>query len=481
MRRLLVTAALAAAYVAPAHAGGPLMVVGAAEDAVKQDTVPAAKAKLDLLRVAGFQAVRITSIWAPGQRAPAALEAQRLAAVASAAQTDGMQVYVQVMNYGNRTTPLTAQQQSDFAAYAASIARQNPSIQNVVVGNEPNNNRFWLPQFALDGSDAAASAYDSLLAATYDALKAVSPQIDVIGGALSPHGGDKAGGGKPTHSPTSFTSDLVSDYKASGRSAPIMDAYDVHAYEDNSSLPPTFQHPKTTTIAVADYGKLTGLLAGFDGTAQPGSTLPIVYGEYGVETQIPAAKASLYTGQEPQTTKPVTESTQAAYYREAIGLAFCQPTVKAFFVLHAFDEASLPAWQSGVYYQDETPKTSLPGVRDAIRDSRGGVIAKCPGLELTPKAIIGFPTGKALRSQPFKVLIKCDIDCDALVRLSRQPRNSTTLQARAHLQAGELVRVALPTRKIAAAVYRFSVRLTAPVNTGPPKVAVGRPVSIPAG
>ena len=109
------------------------------------------------------------------------------------------------------------------------------------------------------------------------------------------------------------------------------------------------------------------------------------------------------------------------------------------------------------------------------------MIAKCPELHLTPKAVVGFPTGKALKSVPLTVVVKCDIDCDALVRLSRQPRNSTTLETRVHLQAGVLTRVQLPPRRIAHAVYRFSIRLTAPVNVGPPKVVVGRPVAIPPG
>jgi hypothetical protein len=394
---------------------------------------------------------------------------------------DGIAVYVEVMNFGSKTTPLTSQQQEDFAAYAAAIVRKDPSFQNVIVGNEPNNNRFWLPQFGLDGSDAAAASYESLLATTYDALKAVSPDVQVIGGAVSPRGGDKPDTGKPTHSPTQFTSDLVAAYKATGRTTPIMDAYDAHVYEDNSSLPPSFAHPKTTTIALADYGKLQGLLAGFDGTAQPGSTLPIVYGEFGVESQIPAAEASHYTGTEPTTTKPVPETTQGTYYHDALALAFCQPNVKAFFVFHAFDEPALAAWQSGVYYVDGTPKASLPVVRAAIRDSTGGVIAKCPGLQLTPKALVGFPTGKALATRPLKVLVRCDIDCNALVRLSLQPQNSTTLETRAHLQAGVVTRLALPQRKIAGGTYRFSVRLLAPVNVGPPKVVLGRPVSIPSG
>ena len=72
------------------------MIVGAAEDAVQADNVPAAKAKLDLLKLAGFDAVRINEVWAPGQRAPTAVEQQRLAAVTGAAKLDGIKVYVAV-------------------------------------------------------------------------------------------------------------------------------------------------------------------------------------------------------------------------------------------------------------------------------------------------------------------------------------------------------------------------------------------------
>ena len=68
MRRFLVLAIVLAAWAAPAHAGGPAMIVGAAEDAVQADNVPAAKAKLDLLKLAGFGAVRITEVWSPGLR-----------------------------------------------------------------------------------------------------------------------------------------------------------------------------------------------------------------------------------------------------------------------------------------------------------------------------------------------------------------------------------------------------------------------------
>jgi hypothetical protein len=481
MRRLLLAAALVAAVaVAPARAGGPTMVIGAAEDAVQQDSLVGAKAKLDLLRLAGFGAVRIAETWTPGDRTPTALEQKRLVAVTGAAKLDAVKVYVAVLNAGSRTTPLTDGDQSDFAAFTASIARKYPSVTAFAIGNEPNNNRFWLPQFALDGSDAAAVAYESLLAKTYDALKAVSTGIEVIGGALAPRGIDRPGTGKDTHSPTAFVTDLVAAYKASGRTQPIMDAFDLHPYEDNSSLPPSFQHPKTATIAIADYTKLTGVLAGFDGTAQLGSTLPIVYGEFGVETQIPPEKAPLYTGTEPATTKPVDEATQGTYYHDALALAFCQPNVKAIFVFHAFDEPPLDRYQSGVYYPDGTAKASLPVVQKAIRDAAGGVIARCPGLQLTPQARIAYPAGKALAHVPLTLKVTCDIDCNVYARLAKMPQNSTTLAVSAHLTAGVTTRVRFAPRRVRAGPYRFTVRLTAPVNAGPPARLQSDPLLIPS-
>ncbi|HST25495.1 MAG TPA: hypothetical protein VLJ76_05860 [Gaiellaceae bacterium] len=482
MRRLAVVAIAVVAWSVPgtAHAGGPTLVVGAAEDAVQATDIAGAKAKLDLLKVVGFSAVRITEVWTPGQSVPPVAEQQRLAAVTGAAKLDAMQVYVAVFNAGSRTTPLSTADQTAFAAFTAWIARRYKSITEIEVGNEPNNNRFWLPQFAPDGSDAAAAAYESLLARTYDAVKAVAPTVDVIGGTLAPRGIDRPGTGKDTHSPTVFINDLVAAYKASGRTLPIMDAFDVHAYEDNSSLPPSFQHPKTQTIALADYAKLTAALAGFDGTAQPGSTLPIVYGEFGVESQIPPEKASLYTGTEPATTKPVPEATQATYYHDALALAFCQPNTKAFFVFHAFDETALSAWQSGLYYADGTPKTSLPVVRAAIRDVTGGVITRCPGLGLTPQATITYPFGKALSRVPLKLKITCDIDCNVYARLARLPQASTTLAVREHLSAGVPTIVKLPARKVAPGPYRFTVRLTAPVNIGPPARLQSDPLIFPA-
>ena len=75
-----------------------------------------------------------------------------------------------------------------------------------------------------------------------------------------------------------------------------MDMFAIHPYLIPSRLPPTFAHPRTTTLGIADYPRLVRLLTrAFRGTAQRGETLPIVYDEFGYQSQIPAAKRRLYT------------------------------------------------------------------------------------------------------------------------------------------------------------------------------------------
>jgi hypothetical protein len=263
-------------------------------------------------------------------------------------------------------TPVDAADRAAFAAYCAALVKALTKVRNVIVGNEPNLNLFWLPQYDASGADVAATSFEQLLAAAYDAVKQARPDVRVIGIGLGPRGSDKPASKRPTHSPTQFLLDLGAAYRASQRARPIMDAIDVHPYGENARIPPTFTHPRTTPIGIADYGKLRNLLGkAFDGTAQTGRDLPIVYGEYGVETTIPAGKSSLYTGSE--TVPTVDEATQARYYESAIQLAACQPTVEMLLLFHVEDEPNLAGLQSGLRYADGTPKTSLAPVRDAKR------------------------------------------------------------------------------------------------------------------
>src|SRR3954466_5136243 len=107
MRRLLLAVVAGVVLLAApaAQAGGPGMLIGAAEDTVKADTITDAKARLDLLKLAGLDAVRVTSIWDPASPNPSARELLQLRNLTQAAQLDAMKVFVSVYNFGSRTTP----------------------------------------------------------------------------------------------------------------------------------------------------------------------------------------------------------------------------------------------------------------------------------------------------------------------------------------------------------------------------------------
>jgi hypothetical protein len=479
---LLVAFGTVVALIAPslAHAG-PGLVVGAVEDDVRASTAVEAEARMASLRLSGFRAVRFTTYWRPGLEAPTDEELRVIENVGDAGLRNGVRVYVTIMSPGSGTTPLIDEARADFASYAAAVVRGAPAIEHVIVGNEPNLNRFWLPQFNLDGSSAAPAEYLTLLAETYDAVKAASPDVTVYGGAVSPRGTDRPGGTRPTHSPTTFIQGLGAAYRASGRSQPVMDALSIHVYGDNSSVAPSVGHPLNTSIGVADYEKLVRLLGdAFDGTAQPGSKLPILYGEYGVESEIPATKAGLYTGSEPATTKPVSESTQATYYQQALALAFCQPNVAGMLLFLSRDERGRANWQSGIHYVDGTPKTSRPRVTKALDRTTGGSITRCPGVELpVHPSYIRFGTRSAAKRGVFRVSFRCDLDCRYSVRLENAQTHATKLSVRGAAEIGELVQADLGTRQLKPSRYRYTIRLIHPVNPAPATVRTGPAFGLP--
>ena len=280
-------------------------------------------------------------------------------------RADGLRIFLGVYHPGSAATPLTAEARAQFAAYVAAIVREVPGIRDVIVGNEPNLNRFWLPQFDASGNDVAAPAYFALLAEVHDAAKEADEDVNIWGGALAPRGIDRPGTGRDTHSPTTFLRDLGVAYRASGREQPPLDGFAYHPYPESSDQPPDEPtDPKSKSILMADYEeKLRPLL---DEAFGPG--LPVLYSELGVETRIPPAKAGLYEGEEPG--RPVDEATQADFYRRAIKLAACQENVAGLLLFHSHDEPVLTGFQSGVYYADGTPKASLEPVRTAISSAR---------------------------------------------------------------------------------------------------------------
>jgi hypothetical protein len=449
---------LVCVFATPASAGGPFMMVGAAEDVVQTQDYAFAKSEMDNLKLAGFDTIRVTQTWARGQTKLGPNDAIVLDNAIKAAQFTGVRVVLSLYPFGSSVTPLTEEDRLAFTQFAADIATRYPLVRDFIIGNEPNLNRFWLPQFGGAGEDVAAPAYLQFLAETYDALKVVRPHSTIYGGALAPRGVDKPNTGRDTHSPTAFITDLGTAYRTSGRQIPVMDAFAFHPYPESSATGPNFPHPNGTAIGLADYGKLVGLLGtAFDGTAQKGSTLPILYDEFGIETQIPATKAPLYTGTEPATTKPVDETVQGQLYLQSLQMTFCQPTVMGLLLFHVQDEPALSAWQSGEFYVDGTPKASLYPVRSAAYGVRRGIVAACPGLALTPKLVLSI--GKPDKTG-VKVVLTCSLDCNYTATLGARRLTGAAVGATPKTL---VFKGALP-----AGTHRVTVQGTVPVNTGAP-------------
>jgi hypothetical protein len=157
------SAALLAALVlvSAASAGGSSMTIGAVEDAAKWGD---AAAKMNLAHRAGFAAVRMTMQWSSGQFAPSAGELQNTRNAANAARAVGIEPIVAIYNTGSASTPADDASRAQFVQFATAVAAGLPSVRRFVVGNEPNLNRYWLPRFNADGSDAAALAFAVVVA-----------------------------------------------------------------------------------------------------------------------------------------------------------------------------------------------------------------------------------------------------------------------------------------------------------------------------
>jgi len=321
--------------------------------------------------------------WSNGMTILPPGQVSRLQRAAMLASMRGITPIVSIYNVTGATAPNDPSSRAQFVEFAKSTVRELPWVSTFIVGNEPNSPVYWQPQFDVAGKDAAASSYEQLLAATYDGIKQTRPGATVVGGALDSHGNDVPEAHPASHSPATFIRDLGAAYRASGRTAPIMDVFDQHVYGDTSAMPPSMPH-LNSTLTEGDYTRLVALLGkAFDGTAQKGTRLPILYGEYGVESAIPPAKASAYSGAEDAPT--VDETTQGSYYAQAFRLAQCEPNVIGILIFHVVDESALGAWQSGPFYADGTPKSSLQTIHDAAVSAESGAGAKCP--DRTPPSV----------------------------------------------------------------------------------------------
>jgi hypothetical protein len=346
----------------------------------------------------GAQGLSFTLLWLPGKTALDAEESSQLSQAMAA--SIGLRVILVISTTGGKA-PLDETARTQFCTYARNAVASFPSINDVVIGNEPNASFFWRPQYNSDGTSAAPAAYEALLAECYDVLHAYRPGIDVGAPGTSPYGNDNPHAvSNISHSPTRFILDLGAAYRASGRPRRIFDTVVHHPYGNASDERPYLMHPNFGSLGEGDWNRLVSTYqATFGGTAQPvpgrcfaSPCVPIWYLEIGFQTSVPPFYASYYgtenvrtipdiSAGEPASPSPPAGSPapdQATQLRYALRLAYCQPYVEAVFNFLVRDDPNLAGYQSGLFWVDWRPKGSYEPLRQTVAELSSGSVSCAP-------------------------------------------------------------------------------------------------------
>lgn len=286
----------------------------------------------------------------------------------------------------------TSQSAADgFCDYAVSVMQRYPYVRKVIIGNEPNQPRFWQPIW--NGSrPASPAAMEVVLASCYDKLKAFDPTLDVIGVGLSPRGNDApAAPSNSSISPVRWIKALGDAYRASGRTKPLFDEWSWHCYPNlnTDEVETGYAWPNTGCVNAARV-KLA-LWDAFHGTGQPalpgypvdttGSTL------YGATARMFIDETGWQvgtTGGGPVATSSenvpvISEAKQAEDYEKLVHLANCEPTLTAFHIFHEIDETDLAGFQSGVLRADFTERDSALATPSSVGHAVQADNGSCSG------------------------------------------------------------------------------------------------------
>ena len=359
-----------------------------------------------------------------------------------------------------------------YAEYVALLARTYPLVKDFIVGNEPNQPRFWQPQFGARGENVSAGAYHALLAASYDALKAVDPSIRVIGVGLSPRGGDNPNApDNVSTSPVRFLDALGKAYRRSGRTKPIMDELAYHPYPDQDR-DPLMKGYRWPNAAIPNLGRIKqAFWDAFRGTGQPTfaegrarGSMTFRLDEVGWQVDVVTTSSTPYHGRE--NIRPTDEGTQARIYGEAIRYLACDASVRSvlFFLLR--DEADLDRWQAGLVRADGSRRPSFEAVSTTFAQTRG----RCGGQMRSWRhsiavegARVRFPKDRQLPPRRLTLATVVNADEDALVEASLSRGAKRVLRQRSSVDAYRSRIVRFSTR-FRPGRYTLRVTLRAAMN-----------------
>ena len=295
-----------------------------------------------------------------------------------------------------------------FAAWLDQLARAYPQVTTYIVGNEPNLNTFWRPQGSGGGRILSAAQFGRFLAAGYDALKTVSPEITVLGVGSSPRG-DRAPGSAGKSSPVHFLAALGAWYRASLRPTPIMDGFSYHPYPNPSdfTVPFTFTYgwPNASVLELARIKQ--ALWDAFDGTPQPTTLngLKLYLDEVG--WQVDTSTQPGY--RDAENVRVTSEETQAAIYAELVRYVVCDADVAQLNFFGYYDEPTRLGWQAALRRTDGSERASHAAVAAAIAETGG----KCwsppriwQPLRKPERAAVTFMGGTGIRAGTRRPLVR---------------------------------------------------------------------------
>ena len=492
---LCACAALACAAAGAAQAG---LDVGVTEDAGK--TGDGGASFFATLNDVGLKVNRVSISWDAAN--PSTIGAQdEIASWLPQAQAAGTRIIFAVSPLKATDLTATPDAKTKFVTFLTLLATTFPTVKDYVIGNEPNQPRFWAPQFSPTGKPLAAAQYLPVLAASYDALKAVDPTINVIGIGLSPRGNDQAlGKSTRSRSPVRFLHDLGVAYRASHRAKPLMDELAYHPYPQPQQGPPSVRYA-WPTAGLANLDRIKqAFWDAFNGTAQPtfpesGKSLfkPVKFDldEVGWQVAPLPALASLYTGVETPGTKLISEGEQAAYYRDTITLAECDPGVRMLSFFHLVDETDLDRWQSGLERADGSHRPSYDGVKDLIAQTHGNCPAKPVKWRHLTTVVLPAVAWGSLKPQPlnrtrwsftagageeadFRAgLFKAGPKQAVLGKRLAAGKPKPVLSARGVIKASTRL-VYFPKRRLKPGLYVYAIRMSATMNSKRASVLVSR-------
>jgi hypothetical protein len=283
----------------------------------------------------------------------------------AAAQAAGLRVVLAVYPYPTREIEAGLSSPSMFASYVGVLASIYPQVKQFVIGNEPNQPAFWRPQFDASGQNASAAAFGPYLAAAYDVLKGVDPDISVIGVGLSPRGNDRPDAkNNISTSPVRFLRALGAWYRKNGRTLPLMDGFSFHPYPNEASDPLERGYAWPNAGFVNLDRVKQALWDAFHGTAQPTTVDGLKLHLDEVGWQVDTAGRPGYRGKE--NVSVTDELTQAAIYGKLIREASCDPDVASLSFFGYRDDGLRTGFQAGLARADGSARPSAGAVQSAI-------------------------------------------------------------------------------------------------------------------